>query len=270
MSSARDPFYSVKDKIQSQLSLIRLNVDNLHSLQPVSSSPPSSDYISCSKLLKSQLLTISIDLSDLSKTIQIVETHRDRFPQIDERELTSRRVFVDETKQLVNNYQQDVKKAKQIIKEFNKTSSASSSSSAASTASGSALDQRRALLGPSSSSTRFNSSIDQDAHRSRDDRVQSARQQQLQQRESEDAELITMEAALKRLENLAGDTSSVLKQHEHMLNEVDDEMTDAQNNMNTVLKKLDKLLKTSDKGRICCILILFAIAVLLFFLIIYA
>lgn len=53
------------------------------------------------------------------------------------------------------------------------------------------------------------------------------------------------------------------------LEEFDNELDDTQSQMNMVLKKIDKLLKSSDKGRLCCIVVLFIIAIILLFAIIY-
>lgn len=54
------------------------------------------------------------------------------------------------------------------------------------------------------------------------------------------------------------------------LTELDEDLDTAGATMQTVLKKMDKLLKTSDKGRICIIIVLFILAIILFFVIIYA
>jgi len=53
------------------------------------------------------------------------------------------------------------------------------------------------------------------------------------------------------------------------LNALDEDMDTAQLSMNNALRKMDKLLKSSDKGRICLIICLFFLAIGLFFGIVY-
>lgn len=57
--------------------------------------------------------------------------------------------------------------------------------------------------------------------------------------------------------------------HNNLLQEFDDEMDETQGNMLMVQRKLEKLLSTSDKGRLCCLFLLMVVAIGLLFLIIY-
>lgn len=50
---------------------------------------------------------------------------------------------------------------------------------------------------------------------------------------------------------------------------LDDDLDRAKLSMDNALRKMEKLLKSSDKGRLCLILILFILAVGLFFGIVY-
>lgn len=79
-----------------------------------------------------------------------------------------------------------------------------------------------------------------------------------------------MTSALDRLQNLAGDINTEIKTQDVMLSELDSELDEAGGTMQRTLKRLDKLLKTSDKGRLGCIAILFVIALALLFIIIYS
>ena len=78
-----------------------------------------------------------------------------------------------------------------------------------------------------------------------------------------------MDAALARLGNISNDINAELVEQDAMLNEMDASMDEAQGNFGIVLKKMDKLLATSDRGRICCIIGLFGLAVLLLIIIFY-
>jgi hypothetical protein len=257
--SIRDPFYSVKDKVNGLISQLRSDVE---AWEKLSSSSP--DYATITQSIKHQVKAINIDVNDLSQTILIVEQNRSRFPGIDDRELDSRKNFVTEMNGLLAAYKQQLHKAKQRMDKEKQPADGSNNT-------------RRQLLNKDVSSSggakgksRFDSAIANESNRERDDYVDNMRQSQLTVEQKQDEVLGGMSEALGRLMNLSEDINVELKTHEQMLNELDDNMGEAQDRMQVVLKKLDKLLKSSDKGRLCCIVILFFLAILLFFLIIYA
>jgi len=238
---SRDPFYSVKDKVVGLLSKLKVDFSRFDSL--TSRSP---EYNSLQTSIRQQLDAIDTDCKDLAQTIVIVESNRPRFPQITEQELNSRKGFVSETQAALQAYREQLRRS--ATKQSN--------------------ENRRDLMQPGQQS-RFTSAASSQVNREQDDYVSSAQSQQQALVKQQDLVLDDMEGALMRLGNIGDDIETELKEQDLMLTEVDENMDTAQGNMNLVLKKMDKLLKTSDRGRICCVIGLFFLAILLVILIFY-
>mmetsp|Transcript_18233 Transcript_18233/g.34522 ORF Transcript_18233/g.34522 Transcript_18233/m.34522 type:complete len:139 (-) Transcript_18233:200-616(-) len=83
-----------------------------------------------------------------------------------------------------------------------------------------------------------------------------------------DAVLDDMEAAVDRLGFIAHTIRSEVTEHEQMLDGLNEEIDTADQRMGATMKKVTKLLGTSDRGRLCCILWLVLINVLLLIIII--
>jgi len=203
----------------------------------------SSDYASLAGHLRHAASAIDTDCKDLAQTIVIVEQNRARFPSISDSELASRKQFVETTLQTLATYNDQLRRAAQKI----------------------ANDNRRDLM-PASNS-RFSQAASSQQNREQDDYVASASQQQQTLIKQQDVVLEDMDQALARLGNISNDINAELVEQDAMLNEMDSQMDEAQGNFGIVLKKMDKLLATSDRGRICCILALFFVAVILLIII---
>ena len=239
--ASRDPFYAVKDKVQASLTKARADFSRFDSL-----STRSADYATLLAQLRQQVTAIETDVKDLAQTIVIVETNRVRFTSISDDELNSRKGFVDATKATLATYTSTLRSAQNKLNN----------------------DNRKDLM-PAAGPSRFSSAAQSSGSREQDDFVSSSQQQQQTLIRQQDVVLEDMDAALARLGNISNDINAELVEQDAMLNELDDGMDEAQGNMNIALKKMDKLLKTSDRGRICCIVGLFFLAVLLLILIFY-
>lgn len=240
--ASRDPFYSVKDKVVGNLTRLRSDFARFDTL-----SARSADYSSLSNSLKQQITAIETDCKDLAQTIVIVETNRVRFSSISDAELNSRKSFVSETQATLRGYSDQLKRAQAKV----------------------GAESRRDLMQAGQQNSRFSGAVNSQSSREQDDYVSSAKQQQAQLINQQDVVLEDMDAALARLKDISNDINSELIEQDQMLNDVDDSLDTAQGNMDLVLKKMDKLLATSDRGRICCVIGLFFIAVILIIIIIY-
>jgi len=246
---SRDPFYAVKDKVSGLLVKLKADYDRFNSV-----SPHSADYATLSNSLRQQVSAIDTDCKDLGQTIIIVEQNRSRFPTISDTELSSRRSFVSTTLTTLATYNAELRRSAQRA----------------------ANDNRKQLMQPthntasSSSQSRFSQAASSQRDREQDDYVASASQQQQTLIKQQDVVLDDMDQALARLGNISNDINAELVEQDAMLNEMDSQMDEAQGNFGIVLKKMDKLLMTSDRGRICCILGLFFVAVILIIIIVYA
>jgi syntaxin 6 len=238
---SRDPFYAVKDKVSDSLNRVNVDITSLSSL-----SNRSAGFNTLAASVKSTLSTIEGNLNDLSQTIVIVEKHRARFANITDDELENRRQYVRDTQEKLNEFQSTLRQLQQK----------------------SQVDTRANLVAQSSNS-RFSAGIASNNNREQDDFVQAAHSQQQTLINKQDIVLEDMEHALARLGNLSNDIQTELITQGDMLNELDESMDEAQGQMNIVLKKMDKILKTSDRGRICCIIGLFLVAVILLGVIVF-
>jgi syntaxin 6 len=263
-SGVRDPFYSVKDKVQLLLQQLTADIPQWSALAVTSP-----DWQQQTQQIKSKLKSTMIDLNDLSQTIAIVETNRSRFTSISDRELDSRRTFVAETRTQCQQWAELVKdRQKQYVRhQATINQQSSNSSSNATTATGARSTAKysgasaAAAADAQSRAAASSSTNDEFVNRSQTTHQSLVAQQ--------DDVLVDMSDALSRLQNLSEDINKDLYEHKEMLDEMDAELDEAQGNMGVVLRKLDKLLKSSDKGRICCIFVLLGIALLLLLLIIW-
>lgn len=78
-----------------------------------------------------------------------------------------------------------------------------------------------------------------------------------------------MSHALDRLTGIGQTINQQLVESEHQLAGLDEDLDTAKLSMDNALRKMDKLLKSSDKGRLCLIVVLFILAVGLFFGVVY-
>ena len=240
--ASRDPFYAVKDKVQASLLRVRSDFSRFDSL-----STRSADYATLLASLRQSVTGIETDVKDLAQTIVIVEQNRARFTSISDDELAGRKQFVDSTRATLATYTSTLRTAQNKLNN----------------------DNRKELMPAAAGASRFSSAAQQSGTREQDDYVSSAAQQQQQLIRQQDVVLEDMDAALARLGNISNDINAELVEQDAMLNELDTGMDEAQGNFNIALKKMDKLLKTSDRGRICCIIGLFFLAILLLILIFY-
>ncbi len=250
----RDPFYSVKDKVQSSIGTLRAEFDEWERL-----SMKSPDYNTITKRIRSSIAGIKEDLNDLQETIKIVEENRGRFPSIDDRELDSRKEFVANTRGILNGYDAQIKKAKQKTDaEIRRQVTGKAPINGAAGAGAGA-----------GKGGRFGAAMEAEETREKDDYVSSVRSAQAQIEVKQDVILEDMSKVLERLQNLGDDINTELNTHKSMLDELEGEMDEAQGNMNMVMKKMEKLLNSSDKGKLCCIVILFFVILILLITIVY-
>lgn len=163
-------------------------------------------------------------------------------------------------------------------------------------------NSRKQLLNDHNS--RFAASANAEASRGNDDFVQSSRQSAMALEAQQDLVMDDMSHALDRLHGIGTTINEQLeesKQYESnkqrlscarlldalrfrslpclafsvfslshsQLAGLDDDLDRAKLSMDNALRKMEKLLKSSDKGRLCLILILFILAIGLFFGIVY-
>jgi hypothetical protein len=131
-------------------------------------------------------------------------------------------------------------------------------------------NKRKQLLNEvGAGSSRFQSSANEEAGRGNEEFVNQSRQHAQMMEREEDLVLTDMQHALDRLQGIGQTINQQLVESEHQLGALDDDLDTAKLSMDNALRKMTKLLNSSDKGRLCLIVILFILAVGLFFGCIY-
>lgn len=192
--------------------------------------------------IKVSLKKLKVDLKDLSQTINIVEGNRLRFSDISDDELLKRRTFVNNTKAMAQEVTDTLRSDRTKRK----------------------IESDRNLQNSTTLSP-----MDRERRRQEDEfvgsRVQSA--QLLQNRQ--DVVLDDMSAALARLGDVADTMNVELESQQDLLDEFDNELDETEDNFNMVMAKIEKLLGTSDRGKLCCIFWLFLTMCILFLAVVY-
>eukprot|EP00434_Breviolum_minutum_P026455 symbB.v1.2.023389.t1/scaffold2138.1/size88104/1 len=94
------------------------------------------------------------------------------------------------------------------------------------------------------------------------------RQQQTQLRAQQDEDLEMLSLSAQRLGNTAQIINVELKEQQKMLEELDEDIDKEAEKLNFVMKRMGKLLKTSDSKQLCLIIGLSCLVAVLLFLVI--
>mmetsp|Transcript_30886 Transcript_30886/g.43848 ORF Transcript_30886/g.43848 Transcript_30886/m.43848 type:complete len:122 (-) Transcript_30886:92-457(-) len=88
--------------------------------------------------------------------------------------------------------------------------------------------------------------------------------------EEQDETLDELGDAVLRVGEMASGISEEIGRQNKMLDDMDEDLADAEEKLGLVMGKLAKFLKTKNKWQLCTILTLCGIVVILFFLVIYS
>jgi len=242
--AAKDPFYVVKEKVQVQIRNLRIDFDRWKDLFETVDTTSNAEFKSKNNSVRVIIKDLKARVNDLKKTIQIVEQNRPSFPDIDDDELNKRKKFVSEAKNVMEEVV-NVITSQRTKDKMN-------------------ADKTGSTAPPPPMSLEEKQRNEQER-----DYVETRANAQSQVQEEQDVVLTDMHEALKRLGDIAVTMDTELDTQNNMLDDWKGEMDDTQGDVDSVNAKLEKLLKSSDKGKLCCILMLFVIVVVLFFVLIY-
>jgi len=252
-ASGPDPFHAVKEKVHKRLVKTRTEFDEWKEILNKKNTAESKEFDPLTRSISESVRLCRIDLNDLDKANTIVSTHRDTFRDIDDSELEQRKKFVQDARTFLE----------LVEKRFSDPRTKGKIES----------DARKALAKPGGGRGRPGAAGGDDLHSARggrdeDDargsaRVAGARAQIEEQEAAEDEVLDDMDAALHRLGGMAKDIQKEIKTTTTMINDLDDQVGQANQTMELVLKKLDKLLGQKDWPRLLCIGILAIIVIIM-------
>jgi Syntaxin 6, N-terminal len=198
------------------------------------------------KQLKRSIVSAESTLQDLAMTVSFVENDRAKFRHIDDRELYDRSSLVNTSRDRIVRAKQEMQsesvKAKLLQDERSK-----------------ALRRAGAtVMGAQSDTQRVNTNMIVDAQ---------ARQSLLVQHQDETLDELDM--AVTRVNHMAGMMHEEINQQNVILNEMEEDLTNVEEELGMVMGKLAKFLKTKDTWQLGTILCLSLTCIILFLMVLY-
>mmetsp|Transcript_8825 Transcript_8825/g.12503 ORF Transcript_8825/g.12503 Transcript_8825/m.12503 type:complete len:310 (+) Transcript_8825:187-1116(+) len=243
--SEDDPFYVFREDLYRKLELVDEGLSRyLRIVHQTDTAVNTHDLKDAKKQLKRHIKNAESTLRDVQTTIQLVSTSRDRFPNITDSELYDRKTLVTTSQDRLSSAKADMNSDK--IKQKLMT------------------DERAKAM------RRMQQGAADDQKESEEDELiadSHAKTSLLMQQQDET--LDELDEAVTRVGTMAGSIHEELGQQNKMLNELEDDLADAEEKLGLVMGKLGKMLKTKDKCQIGTILALCFTVLILFFLVIY-
>lgn len=241
-----DPYYSVRDHVQSQLERIKLKHERFQDLLRTVDTSSSSEFKEVRKGLRQDVRAVDKEILGLKEAVDTIEKNRAKFMYIKDNELQNRKRFVEDSQKSVSAVKasMDSSAVRKKIEE----------------------DTRR-------------------VKREAFDEVHNARSQQLNQEndrfisdqkqvtrkliQDQDQDLEKLGHAVGRLEQVGREINLEIKTQGKLLDALGNEIDVAGEKMNSVQAALSKLLKTKDTCQIWTIVILALVLILLVALVIW-
>lgn len=246
VGSNDDPYYVFKEDLLSKLDIVE---DSLRHYERVvkhtDTSVNKAQVKEDKKQLKRHLKNAEATLHDVQTTVRMVEKNRAKFLDIDQEELSARKHFTEICKRRINEARDGMNSQSIKTKMLKDQRS---------------LTKRRLGLSNSQSIDDKNeeSMFIEDSHA-------SAQLMMEQQEETLDE----LDGAVVRVSHMAENIHEELNHQNKMLNELQDDLQNAEEQLGLVMGKLAKMLKTKNKCHLGTIIILSIVAIVLFFLVIY-
>lgn len=245
--TATDPYYVVKDEVQDAITKLQAMHEDWQRLLRSENTATHSRFQELHSEIAAELRQLDYDLQDITETVKAVEGNRAHF-SIDDAEVQSRKDFVQTSRDTVRSIQESVTSRESLGK----------------------IDtDRRQALGTS----RLDAAPDETpssalAHRESEAFLERQRQEQQQIVAQQDQDLNLFSQSAKRLRETAKVINVELQDQQKMLEELDDDIDREVEKLNFVLKRVGKLLKTSNRGQLLLVVGLSALLMVLMFLVI--
>ena len=186
-------------------------------------------------------------LRDVQRTVQAVENDRGKFPHIDDSQLFERKSLVETSRSRIQHGKDEMNseavKRKVLEDERNKAVRTSGDG----------------LLGAKNDQERQNT-----------DFILNNQAQSSLLMQEQDETLDELGEAVMRVGEMAGNINEEIGHQNKMLDDLDNDLTNAEEEMGLMMGKLAKFMGTKDRWQLRTILILSLIVVIMFFLVIYS
>mmetsp|Transcript_89339 Transcript_89339/g.255869 ORF Transcript_89339/g.255869 Transcript_89339/m.255869 type:complete len:248 (+) Transcript_89339:60-803(+) len=244
MTSAADPYYVAKEEVEGAIQKVQEMHKEWGRLLQSENTARSQRFQHLHSEISGDLRQLDFDLQDISATISMVEENRKRF-QIADTEIASRKAFVTGSRRTLKELQESVGGNAAAAKiEADKRSVLTKKDGGANT-------ERRNQIA-----------------KDNDQFLERERQSQQQIIQSQDEALDQIGASAQRLHSAANTISMELKEQQQMLQDLDHDIDKETEKLNFVMKRIGRLMQTSDNKQICLIIGLFVLMIVLVFFIV--
>lgn len=246
MSKAEvDPYYSVRDHVQSQVDRIKLKYQKFQNLLETDTSS-NSEFKDTRKGLSKDLKSVEKEIKGLRDALDTVDKNRAKFSNLKDSDVAARRQFVNEMQNIVS----EIKAGMDSPAVRRKLD---------------ADDAKTRRSGNYEVHNAMQRAIDEDNDRFVGNQHKQSRQMISQQDES----LEQLGSAVDRLHMAGKEINREVKEQNIMLDELGNEIDSAGGRMQQVQDALGKLLKTKDGCQIWTIVILTLVLLILVALVIW-
>ncbi|GAB5029638.1 t-snare coiled-coil domain family [Nannochloropsis oceanica] len=251
--AAQDPFFAAREELRGKADYIHARHEKLLRLLKATNTASDPGFKALYACLYRDVEAADRQCNELEKVVALVENHRQRFRHIDNNELAERRAFVTRTKQSLvkvwNNLKSDHVKGKMSNDErdFQRSRPYDGSAMGHPTAAG------RGGVGGGANGAFI------DEQRSRQHLMLQEQDQGLEE----------LGTAVDRVGRMADAMNQELNAQNRMLGDLEVEVENTNEQMNFVMGRLSKLLKTKDKYQLWLIIFLTVVLIVLIILTIY-
>lgn len=238
MSSTSDPYYVARDEVQASLRKLAEQQTEWKTLLQNENTARCKRFKDLHTDIAAELKEIESDLKDIEDTIKMVEDNRSRF-SIDDSEVNSRKDFVRQGRVKLKDARDAHQRAQSKIESDKREHLR--------------LQEREKSSAMTNENEKFL-------------RGQKEEQQQILQ--NQDEQLSELSKSAERLNNTAVVINQELQDHQRMLQELDEDIDRETEKLGFVMKRIGRLMKTSDRKELCVIVALSGLFVILLFLVI--
>mmetsp|Transcript_19468 Transcript_19468/g.61243 ORF Transcript_19468/g.61243 Transcript_19468/m.61243 type:complete len:250 (-) Transcript_19468:31-780(-) len=246
LSPATDPYYVAKDEVEVAIKKVQGMHDEWKRLLQSENTAKSSRFQELHSEIAAELRHLDYDMQDITETIRVVEENRAKF-QFGDAEIQSRKDFVTASRGTVKAVQDSVSSRHAL---------------------GKIEADRKQALGTASSARARDEQQSQAAARENEAFVERQRQEQAQLIAQQDQDLTLFSQSAQKLRDTAQAINVELKDQQKMLEELDEDIDKETEKLNFVMKRMGRLLKTSDNKQLCLIIGLVGLMLVLVFLVV--
>jgi chromosome segregation ATPase len=238
-SKKRDPFFVIKDSIESSLSGINGLYDKWKTILTSGTTANNPEF----KYLNDQILQnidgVDEELADLEETLGIVE----RKGLVERSEIESRKRYIETTRRAVSALKEDLTSLETKMRIQ--------------------MDQRNALVNPTRQNSRYKR-LEDEVRRDNQDYIDNEAQRQDQLYARQDQDLGQLGDTVVQLGEVGREINSELRSQLHTLEQFDHEVNDTHGRLQGATKQVNDLIKRAkDNGQMCIIIALIVVLIVL-------